>query len=86
MHASSFPQSLVHVQLPPLDWCGDIPGGLKIFDKLRSFKFQPKNKNPPWDNTRPLREILPIDSIDLLLLGHRWYCRKGDGILKEQDP
>ena len=64
---SSFPPSLRELELCPDDWCLDLPGGLKKLHKLRKFKFDTECES--WEITRPLDELLPVDSLEGLRLG-----------------
>ena len=60
---SSFPKSLKDLELIPVDWCCDIPGGLKELPKLTQFCFS-TNLCKSWRTTRPLAELLPMDTLD----------------------
>ncbi len=74
----AFPQSLRNIELTPTDWSRDLPGGLKELHELTKLYFNSKCKS--WDITRPVAELLPLDGLRLLTLGHELCMDKGEWI------
>ena len=68
---SSFPPSLQHLVLEPLDWCSDLPGGLQELHGLETFDFNTECKS--WHLTRPWVEFLPEETLREVALGNSEY-------------
>lgn len=64
---ASFPQSLQHLELMPLTWAFDLPGGIKELRGLTAFCFYPWSGY--WELLRPLCELLPINCLKKVDLG-----------------
>ena len=71
----SFPQSLVHLNVQSIDWERDLPQGLQEIHGLKDFTF--RSDCDTWDITRPLAELLPMKSLQNLILGFCTYIREG---------
>lgn len=65
---STFPESLQYIVLAPVNWCHNLPGGLKELHQLIPFTFL-----TPCNMTRPLAEFLPMDTLEYLQLHKRKY-------------
>ena len=74
---TSFPQSLQSISLSPLDRHCDLPRGLKDLINLTELTFGSNSMS--WDFTKPLAELLPMDSLERLTLGSYKYVRKDSG-------
>ena len=68
-----FPQKLQKISLHPVDWCCDLPRGLKELSKLVEFSFQSNSQS--WVFMQPWEELLPMDSLKYVTLGSsRYVC------------
>lgn len=77
----SFPLSIRDLELCSIDWCLDLPEGLKELHNLTSMFFDSKHQS--WEITRPLADLLPLAGIRELGLGEpHLYRREGGGPLK----
>ncbi len=72
---SSFPQSLREIDLYVQNWSLDLPKGLKDLHALRFFSFQSSCR--PWRFTKPLAELLPMNSLETVQVGEKWFDLKG---------
>ena len=70
----SFPQSLRSLALFPLEADYDLPKGLKELTNLTELRFG--SYCMPWDFTKPLAELLPLDSLKTVSLGSSTFLRK----------
>ena len=70
-----FPHSLQQLELMPLSWDCDLPGGMKELHELTYLSFAPRGD--AWVIVQPLHELLPFDCLEMLELGSRFYdCRE----------
>ena len=76
-----FPNTLRNATLFPLDWCHDLPEGLKKLPELSHFCFETNNKS--WNMMRPWTEFLPTGSLKVVTLGSSKYKRQGNGTFEQ---
>ena len=69
----TFPQRLQKIDLQHVDWCCDLPEGLKQLCYLEDFTF--KSDSKPWMFTQPWVELLPMHSLKDVTLGFARFIR-----------
>ena len=72
----SFPKSLLRLKLTSSNWCLNLPEGLQELHGLEDLTFRMADCDT-WDITRPLAELLPMNSLRNLTLGYRIYIDEG---------